>query len=98
MFAEIDAAEEAGQAAKAEQLRKQRRGELIRKLRQLQRRNVATGKGKQGAGSGSKMTRAEVAEPDVARIISQWTGRGRRRGGRWGEAGVSAALQERVAG
>ncbi|KAF8056728.1 clpB2 [Scenedesmus sp. PABB004] len=79
--AEIEAAEEAGDAAQAEQLRKARRSELVRKLRQLQRRHAQGGgkAGKGGAasrsGSGSgKLSRAEVVEPDVARIISAWTG------------------------
>jgi hypothetical protein len=71
--AEIDAAEEAGNAAKAEQLRKARRAELIRKLRQLQRRGGGP-KGQKGSSSAAKMSRAEVGEPDVARIISAWTG------------------------
>jgi hypothetical protein len=72
--AEIDAAEEAGNAAKAEQLRKARRAELIRKLRQLQRRAAGPKGQKGGGGGGAKMSRAEVGEPDVARIISAWTG------------------------
>lgn len=89
--AEIEAAEEAGQAAKAEQLRKAKRAEIIRKLRSL-RRSPAPSPAKKGtssraaagrAGSGSsgggadgdKPGRAEVAEADVARIISSWTGR-----------------------
>ncbi|KAF6253273.1 P-loop containing nucleoside triphosphate hydrolase protein [Scenedesmus sp. NREL 46B-D3] len=72
--AEIEAAEEAGDAAKAGQLRKARRAELIRKLRQLQRRAAGPKGQKGGGGGGAKMSRAEVGEPDVARIISAWTG------------------------
>uniref|UniRef100_A0A383VLZ4 Clp R domain-containing protein n=1 Tax=Tetradesmus obliquus TaxID=3088 RepID=A0A383VLZ4_TETOB len=72
--AEIDAAEEAGDGAKAEALRKARRAELIRKLRQLQRRAAGPKGSKGGSGSSAKMSRAEVGEPDVARIISAWTG------------------------
>lgn len=75
--AEIEAAEEAGQHSKAEQLRKARRAELIRKLRQMQRKNVQQGRGSKSAAAVSvsgKLSRAEVAEADVARIISSWTG------------------------
>jgi hypothetical protein len=69
--------------AKAEQLRKARRAEVIRKLRQLQRRNAISqqqqqraGKAAAAASSGNrgKLSRAEVGEPDVANIISTWTG------------------------
>lgn len=76
--AEIDAAEEAGETSKAEQLRKARRAELIRKLRQMQRKNVQQGRGGKAAAavsSSGKLSRAEVGEADVARIISSWTGR-----------------------
>lgn len=73
-LAEIEAAEEEGDHFKAEQLRKARRGELIRKLRQLQRRNVQQAHGSTGVGGSGKLSRAEVGEADVAQIISSWTG------------------------
>lgn len=78
VISEIEAAEEAGEPQKAELLRKARRGELIRKLRQIQRRHSKTS-GKDGSqrgssSSGGKLTRAEVGESDVAKIISSWTG------------------------
>jgi hypothetical protein len=87
--AEIDAAEEAGDAAKAEQLRKARRAELIRKLRQLQRRAARPKGQKGGCGGGAKMSRAEVGEPDVARIISAWTG-----GGTAGDADINTCCKK----
>jgi hypothetical protein len=46
--AEIEAAEEAGQTAKAEQLRKAKRAEIVRKLRSLQRRSPAPLPAKKG--------------------------------------------------
>lgn len=82
--AEIEAAEQAGQAAKAEQLRKAKRGEIIRKLRSLRqqgspvkkapKRAAAAQFGGSTAVDDSKPGRAEVGEADVARIISAWSG------------------------
>lgn len=46
---EIEAAEEAGQTAKAEQLRKAKRAEIVRKLRTLQRRSPAPSPARKGA-------------------------------------------------
>jgi hypothetical protein len=44
----------------------------VRKLR-AQARSSRRG-GSRGWLSGGKLTRAEVSEPDVARVISKWTG------------------------
>lgn len=95
IYAEIEAAEEAGDADKAQQLRAARRSELVRKLRALQKRSgaaaaAAASSTRRGGGGGAasssrstgstasagsgKLSRAEVGEADVARIISAWTG------------------------
>jgi hypothetical protein len=97
IYAEIEAAEEAGDADKAQQLRAARRSELVRKLRALQKRSgaaaaaaAAASSARRGGGGGAasssrstgstasagsgKLSRAEVGEADVARIISAWTG------------------------
>lgn len=66
--ADIEAAEEAGQTTKAEQLRKARRGEIIRKLRSLQRRNsaaaaaaAASSSRKGGRAAGSSASRSAAS-------------------------------------
>lgn len=73
--AEIEAAEEAGETDKADELRRAKREELVRKLRMKQRSaKKGSSSGGGGGAGGGKLTRAEVSEPDVARIISKWTG------------------------
>lgn len=51
--AEIEAAEEAGQAAKAEELRKAKRAEIIRKLRSLRRSAASPAKKKPSTARGA---------------------------------------------
>jgi len=65
------------------------REELVRKLRT--RARITRRSGAWGWLGGGKLTRAEVSEPDVARVISKWTGENGLGGLGWGGAlGVEA--------